>query len=54
MERAKANRAKAKAYAKAKAARVNNPKVWDGHLRTRATSASKLGTTKLNALSMRP
>jgi hypothetical protein len=31
MERAKANRAKAKVYGKVRAARVNNPKVWDGH-----------------------
>ncbi len=54
MGRAKANRAKAKVCEKAEAAKVNNLKVRDAHLRTRATSASKLGTTKLNVLSMRP
>jgi hypothetical protein len=31
MERAKANLAKAKVYGKAKAARANNLRVWDGH-----------------------
>jgi hypothetical protein len=53
MERAKANRAKAK-VCKTKAAKGNNLRVRDAHLRTCATSASKQDTTKLNALSMRP
>jgi hypothetical protein len=53
MERAKANRAKAK-VCETKAAKGNNLRVRDAHLRTRTTSASKQDTTKLNALSMRP
>ena len=52
-ERAKANRLKAKESG-AKAARANKLKVGDAHLRTRATSASNQGTTKLNVPSLRP
>ena len=52
-EKAKANRPKAKESG-AKASRANKLKVGDAHLKTRATSASKQGITKLNTPSMRP
>ena len=52
-ERAKANRPKAK-ESEAKAARANKLKVEDAHLKTRATSASSQGITRLNAPSLRP
>jgi endonuclease/exonuclease/phosphatase family metal-dependent hydrolase len=53
MERAKANRAKAK-VCETRVAKGNNLRVRNAHLRTRATSASKPDTTKLNASSVRP
>jgi hypothetical protein len=52
-ERAKANQAKVK-ESEAKEAKENNLRVGDAHLRTRATSASNQGITKLNVPSLRP